>query len=323
MSSEALVQLALEALGCTQKDLAFHLGVSATQISKWKKGEHLSLEMEKRLRELSKIGNHDPDFVVWSGSRENASKWETVIRSIAEVAQSAEETGYTTDPLIEPDSFLCWTTFNVLKQMGVDIPKVFPPELNLDKLNDEGCDDFDEGHDSFIDAISGNNVSSLIYDIFRSFTDVYSFYAAYVADLANEDFDVFDSSIDSVESNLMSLAASKLNVSLEDAPNFKDFKYSVEKDYKKWLGLIKDKAFRAGIPLRSELLSLVYSSHDGLGHNAEAESLGFNASRLHPDVYMNELLEGMRIIHQVLPVIMKKLGIEDEFQLDTAALRIT
>lgn len=37
---------------------------------------------------------------------------------------------------------------------------------------------------------------------------------------------------------------------------------------------------------------------------------------------MNELLVGMRIIHQVLPVIMKKPGIDEEFELDRSELRI-
>lgn len=47
----------------------------------------------------------------------------------------------------------------------------------------------------------------------------------------------------------------------------------------------------------------------------------FNASRLHPDIYMNELLIGMRIIHQVLPAILKKLEIND-FEVDQSDLRI-
>jgi hypothetical protein len=58
-------------------------------------------------------------------------------------------------------------------------------------------------------------------------------------------------------------------------------------------------------------------------HTAEAEALGFNAARLHPDIYMNELLQGMRIIHQVLPAIMKKLGMdEQDFALDRSELFI-
>ena len=38
---------------------------------------------------------------------------------------------------------------------------------------------------------------------------------------------------------------------------------------------------------------------------------------------MNELLQGMRIIHQVLPAIMKKLGMDEkDFTLDRSELYI-
>jgi hypothetical protein len=68
---------------------------------------------------------------------------------------------------------------------------------------------------------------------------------------------------------------------------------------------------------------MVNDDHDSLGHTAEAEALGFNAVRLHPDIYMNELLQGMRIIHQVLPAIMKKLGMDEkDFTLDRSELYV-
>lgn len=47
MNGEYFVRLAVHTLKCTQKDLANQLGVSSTQISKRKKGEHMSTDMEK------------------------------------------------------------------------------------------------------------------------------------------------------------------------------------------------------------------------------------------------------------------------------------
>jgi transcriptional regulator with XRE-family HTH domain len=41
MNSEAFVELALKTLSCSQKELALRLGVSPSQISKWKKGIHV------------------------------------------------------------------------------------------------------------------------------------------------------------------------------------------------------------------------------------------------------------------------------------------
>lgn len=67
--------------------------------------------------------------------------------------------------------------------------------------------------------------------------------------------------------------------------------------YEDWLVTLKGMAFRRSIPLRAELRKLVRSSTDELSHEAEAERFGWNASRLHPDIYMNELLCGMRAIH--------------------------
>ena len=315
MDSEAFVQLALDTLSCSQKELAIRLGVSPTQISKWKKGEHMSLEMAKKFREIVKIGDKDPAFVLWVGSIENATKWERLIRYLADVAEESAETGYDTYPLIDEEGTLCWQTIHVLREMGVIIPKEFPQDLDID-YEDINVDAEEEWFD-------GNPYSSLIYKIYKSLNDVYGFYAAYVSDLISDDgLDLFDTPACNIEPCLMSLAACKLENDQEFAPKLGELRHQVTKDYEEWLIIVKDRAFRAGVPLRAELLDMVYHSADELGHEAEAESLGFNSSRVHPDIYMNELLVGMRVIHQVLPSIMKKLGIDEEFQLDTQELRI-
>lgn len=319
MHTEALVQLALNSMSCSQKELAHHLGVSPAQISKWKKGEHMSSEMEKKIREIARIGDKDPEFVQWAGSLDNANKWERLILFLAEWIQEDAETGYNTIPLQDEEGMLCWQTFHTLKEMGVIFPKIFPRELDIDykKVMDDSDD-----VDAIWNLLDKNPYSSLIREIYYSLNDVYGFYCAYVAEFMNDDdLDLYDTDACNIEYCLMDLAASKVDVDVQLAPDFKYYRHRVTRNFTEWLNIIKEKAFRAGLPLRAELLSLVHRSSDELGHEAEAESLGFNASRIHPDIYMNELLCGMRVIHQVLPVIMKKLGIDQDFELDESSLR--
>ncbi|ENQ2373323.1 helix-turn-helix transcriptional regulator [Salmonella enterica] len=317
MNSEHFVRLALDILKCSQKELAGKLGVSSTQISKWKKGEHMSDDMEKKFRKITNIGEYSPLLVEWAGSVSNAEKWDRLMHFIADRVHDRAETGYVTTPLLDEEGFLCEETIDTLEKMGLFAPKSFPVELDINYENTD-----DEETEDLWDSISNNPHSSIIEKIYNSLNDVYGFYAAYVDELIqDEGLDIYSTDAINIMYSLMSLAACKIEIDSATAPNFRQFRYEVEKDYENWLSQLKLLAFRAGIPLRAELLQMVYDSADDLSVAAEAESLDLNKSRIHPDIYMNEILTGMRIIHQVLPVIMEKLEITD-FELDESALHI-
>lgn len=320
MESTDFVQLALKILACSQKELAAQLNVSPTQITKWKKGEHMSLDMEVKFRHLTGIGDQSPSFILAAGSPENAEKWDKLIHYIAELAHDNSESGYYTYPLQDEMDLLCVNTVRVLSELGISLPAQFPSELDIDYEND----DYDDNEKSPWELIEENPHASLIKKIYESLNGVYGFYQAYIDDLMNDDdLNLYDTPAVNIEPCLISLAACKIDTSDITLPLFKEFRYRVIRDYEEWINIVKLAAFRARIPLKAELCDLIYRTDGELEMAAESESMGFNQDKLHPDIYMNELLVGMRLIHQVLPVIMKKLGINsDEFTVDESELRI-
>jgi hypothetical protein len=92
----------------------------------------MSLDMEKRLRALAKIGDRGPAFVVGAGSLESADKWARLIHHLAKTANENAGTGYDTYPLEDDLGLLPGTTFDVLRNMGVALPENFPAGLDLD-----------------------------------------------------------------------------------------------------------------------------------------------------------------------------------------------
>src|SRR5262245_47723285 len=204
MYSEALVQLALNAVSCDQKELALRLGVSTIEITKWQNREPMPFDIHDKVRALANIGERDPSFVLWAGSLEDAAKWEKLIRFLAATASRNAETGYDTYPLADEDGMLCWSTFNTLRAMGVDLPKPFPRELEVDYERAYG----DRGTGVRDLLLERNPYSALIYKLYLSLNDVYGFYAAYVRELIFDDeLELGDTGADNIQACLIDLAA--------------------------------------------------------------------------------------------------------------------
>ena len=309
---QTLIEMALKQQACTQKELAAKLGVSNTQVSKWKKksDEHMSSEMMIKLRALAGITDDlDADVIAWAGSTENAVGWDAWFTELAQQAADDEETGYNVE---FPDEYLTASTVDILNEMGIAPPRA-------------ACKD----HEIYDDATDYDDptytpITETVRKIYEAYVNVYSFHAAYVTPVINDDdFDDDELYLDYTGS-LLQLAACKIEIDTAIAPKFDAFKLSWIKQYRKYVKAIKLAAIKAGIPLPWELLDLLYDDHESLGHAAERQSLGFNARNLHPDVYMNEILVNLRLVHQVLPAIMKKLGIDEkEFGIDQQDLYLS
>lgn len=313
MGSANLISLTLRQTNYTQKELAEKLKVSAAQVSKWKAGEYVSYDMEEKLKVLAAIGNRDPDIVYWTGGTEQADKWMRLFVHLAETAYENSESSYTCAPLQEEVEFFLWNIFNALIEAGTEIPKEFPQEIDFNYDSDD-----EESEEEFERLYETNSYSSVIYKSLIAFVKQYDFYVAYLQDIMWEDsLNLENTAACNIESCLFSLALAKIGDNYPILSNFKDFRYKVFKDYKKWLEIVKDSAIKKQIPLKAELMHLVSEDPEYLVHEAEAEALGFNSNRIHPDIYMNEILESLRLMHHVLPIICKKLGItEEELKLD-------
>ena len=260
-------------------------------------------------------------------------------------ASATDEMGFEDAALLTEDFFeLHWQTFRTLKHIGIAWPQTFPAELEeidyellawwrSDSPEEVGDEESDS--DAFWTLISSSPHAHLIDSIYKSYTDVSAFFTANLHPLIYNEhseggLDAIGSShweLEEIDSNLLSLAASKLDFEdtngLVTKEQFELFQRKITKDYVRWLTELKKMAYESQVPLPIEVMDLVSQSAGELGSEVECAGMEYRSLQIHPDVYMNELLQGMRMIHQVLPAIMKKLRMtKDDFHCDSSELSL-
>jgi len=321
MDINSLIDLAIAGSGLGRREISRRLGISPQQLRKLTTLTYLPDETEHALRSLAGIGDMDPEFIKLAGGVHNAEKWANLMDYCADIAWEGSETGHDTYYFNSHEfdrSLLHQMTATALLEAGVSLPRPFPKDLDFPKADPLLSEGDWEGQSE----LRRNNAHAcLILDLYSSLNDVYGFYAAYISDLMDDDqIGLMETPAENIEPSLILLALAKVEIPSELSSAFVEFQSKINGEYEKWLAIARQRAFQAGYPVKAEILNLVYDSHDSLGHQAEAESFGFNDSKLHPDIYMNELLVGMRVIHQVLPTVLKRLGIMSDFKLDESEL---
>ncbi len=317
-NSAAWVELSLTTLNCNQTQLARKLSVSNSQVSKWKAGEYISYEMTQNFRKILNIEEpRDPEVILWAGSLENEEKWTQLIKRLAEEAEY-EEIGYETYHLTDGKDLLPCLLVNVLTRMGVVPPNAYPTELEFDATHDSDLSEEElEEQSADIEAkVEANPYSRTIRDILSAIVPLWAFYEAYILEHLDHDFDEETEDLLDIKSELqdcmIDLAAAKIQeVDVTFAPKIGPFRKDVISRFTMLVNKVKEHAFKEGKPLRAELMDFVRGDVDSLVDDVEVEP-EVNSESLHPDIYMNELLIGMRLIQQVLPKVVEALKINVE-----------
>lgn len=337
-----LIEVVLKYTGWKQNELAKRLKVSETQITKWKQGENMPSERERQIRKLANITTCHTDWADSAGSAESLKKWRNFIMYLAEEAECDAEAndgfqGPTelTDGGEDEHDCMCAITCDIVKAMGFEWPQTFPAELDFDYSHSEKelDEDREEENERIYEAVDSNPIARVIKDMFGVYNDMYHYcersgvFALIHDDRIRKcDNSEVDKAAEQMDDCLLSLSAAKIN---DDAAptsaGYKKFKRKTFNDYRGWIKLVKEEAYKEQVPIPVELADLLNKSHGELGAEVEfggikqmAQDYGtVETEGGHPDMYMNRLLEGMEMIHKVLPAIMTKIGMSGE-EIDAA-----
>ncbi len=318
--SKDLIELALKELKCNQKELAKMLEVSQTQITKWKAGEYMSWEAEEKLTEMLNLDGLNASLVLKVHGVENAKVWTGIINYIVHDACENSESGYNMESYTLIESELMATILvRWLVDSGFKFEQELPDDLKkaaeMIPLYESGLEDVD--YEDIDNALFADLRCRLIRTTLSYLDDLYGFYSAFIYSYSDEE-DLYDK-VYEIETLLLDVAFLKMSESEEYFAS-NEIKCVMDEHRRTHYNIvennlndIKRTLIASGRPYAYEITGITcLEDFNELGAHAEVKSYGLTENKYHPDMYMNELIHGNRLLHAILPLICEKLDISDE-----------
>lgn len=303
MFCHELADIAKFNLNLTTKELASIFGVKKKVFRRWRDGlDLMPPAVFLSLMELADVSEAEVEAAGLVGSFEEASRWGSLFYYLAceTIREHGEEHAIDTF-----EAELGDLTLRTLKLLhGLGVPLDFPETIDFD---------FEEGlHEDQKALLDEYQLVQLIRETYRSRIDVTNFIDTFMPEFAfSDDFSFWEETGIDFEDLILAIAATKISFEPSLASNWEQFSVNAVAAAMFVLTEIKRMAIVIGVPLEAELMDLVRKTHPELAELADLHAAGDNMSRIHPDIYTNEMLTGMRRFNKVLPELLKKLGIDE------------
>ncbi len=133
-----LIEYLLKEKGIKQKQIAEDLGVSAAQVSKWKKGEPIPYEREEQLKLKYDIYSDYVSFLDLTKTKGNAEQWISYISYLNELTECESSDFISDDPDIFIPAFI-----DTLLRAGFILEKC-PPDISGLRTDEEQLENYEE-----------------------------------------------------------------------------------------------------------------------------------------------------------------------------------
>lgn len=244
---------------------------------------------------------------------DNVRKWFRLLEFIRKDTSGEEYYCYYKNERLEEMGYGVYVDLlNDLIEIGIKFPEVFPEELDFDYEKNDNTEEEPEVYSREI--IEKNKFGKLFYEFFPILGEFNSFKIEFIDPIEdslddNEGWDKVHECCLELDHQLIDLSLSKIELDKEFAPGIEKFENKVIDAICDNLLLIKKAAYRARIPLGTELMNLIecdssWLNDEVLLHN---ESFKYKGSVDYYYNHLTDLIEELNLQIEALRDEVKQL----------------